>query len=72
MDQKNEDGVAAPVALSTANDITLDEFCTRLSMSDKRVELIGGFAHTEVVAGRTKDAESAFQSRFTEFVNKPV
>jgi hypothetical protein len=60
----------APV--SVTEHITLEEFCTRLSMSDRRVELIGGFHYTEVAAGRIKDAESEFQSRFTAFATKPV
>lgn len=53
-------------------EVTLTEFCTRLSMTDKRVELIGGFEFTERVARRVKDAESAYRSRFNAFINKPV
>lgn len=52
--------------------ITLDEFCTRISLSDKRVELIGAFHHCEKLEKRIKDDESAFQIRFNAFVNKPV
>lgn len=52
--------------------LSLDEFCTRLSQSDRRVELIGGFHSVEVRAGRTKDVESAFKARFDEFVNAPA
>lgn len=52
--------------------ITLEEFCTRLSNVDKRVELIGGFHYTELTAGNIKDAESEFQVRFTVFATKPV
>jgi hypothetical protein len=52
--------------------MTLEEFCTRLSKNDKRVELIGGFHHSELAAGRIKDAESEFQTRFAAFVTKPV
>lgn len=52
--------------------LTLDEFCSRLSVSDKRVELIGAFAHTETVAGRLKDTESAYAGRFGEFINQPA
>jgi hypothetical protein len=59
-------------APATVEHITLEEFCTRLSMSDKRVELIGGFNYTETAAGRIKDAESDFQARFTAFTTKPV
>jgi len=60
------------VPTAAVEPITLDEFCMRLSMADKRVELIGGFHYTETAAGRIKDAESEFQSRFTAFATKPV
>jgi uncharacterized NAD(P)/FAD-binding protein YdhS len=52
--------------------VTLNEFCTRLSMTDRRVELIGGFHFTETQAGRLKDAESNYQARYTAFLTKPV
>ena len=55
-----------------AQDVTLTEFCTRLSSSDRRVEMIAGFEHSEKAEGRIKDAESAFVSRYAAFVNKPV
>lgn len=52
--------------------LTLDEFCSRLSVEDKRVELIGAFHLTERAAGRTKDLESAYATRFAAFVNQPA
>lgn len=63
---------AAVVAEPTEFPLTLDEFCSRLSTTDKRVELIGAFHHGEKVAGRSKDAESAYAARFAEFVNQPA
>lgn len=59
-------------AEATAPQVTLNEFCTRLSMTDRRVELIGGFHFTETKAGRNKDAESNYQARYTAFLTKPV
>lgn len=59
-------------AQAAAPELTLDEFCTRLSMKDKRVELIGAFHFTEKAAGKIKDAESAFEERFAAFATKPV
>jgi hypothetical protein len=59
-------------AVSTVPQVTLNEFCTRLSMTDRRVELIGGFHFTETLAGRLKDAESNYQARYTAFLTKPV
>ena len=53
-------------------DITLTEFCLRLSTTDRRVELIGAFHHDESKSGRIKDSESKFRSRFGAFVNKPA
>lgn len=60
------------VAAPPVEQVTLNEFCTRLSLSDKRVELIGGFHHQETAKGTIKDAESEFYSRFLAFANKPV
>lgn len=63
----------APDAAAPApSEVTLHEFCVRLSVTDRRPELIGGFEFTERVAGRVKDTEAAFQSRYDAFVIKPV
>lgn len=65
---------AAPVSANAEIEMTLDEFCLRMSdrKVDGRVELIHGFAYTERKAGHIKDAESNFKSRFEAFANKPV
>ena len=52
--------------------LSLDEFCSRLSSTDKRVEMIGAFHHTEKVAGRNKDVESAYIARYSAFINQPA
>lgn len=52
--------------------LTLDEFCTRLSAKDRRVEMIGGFHSDEKRAGRIMDTEAAFLSRYHQFISKPV
>jgi hypothetical protein len=52
--------------------LSLEEFCARLSVADKRVEMIGAFAHTETRAGRTKGLASEYEARFDAFVNKPA
>ena len=54
------------------NGIMLDEFCTRLSQSDGRVELIGGFHHTETVSGAFRDTEANYASRFLAFADRPA
>ena len=48
---------------------TLDEWCTHLSVGDRRVEMIGGFAYSERVAGRVRDLPSAYASRYAAFAN---
>lgn len=52
--------------------LTLPEFCTRLSATVRRPELIGSFEFTERTAGRSKATMQEFQSRFESFSNKPV
>lgn len=55
-----------------SQELTLTEFCTRLSITDRRVEMIGGFEYSERIAGRIKDTESGFAARYQVFINKPV
>lgn len=64
--------VAAEVAGASEFQLSLDEFCTRLSGTDRRVELIGAFHSAERAAGRSKDYEGAFAGRFVAFVNQPA
>jgi ppGpp synthetase/RelA/SpoT-type nucleotidyltranferase len=66
------ESVTTPQSEVAEFDLTLQEFCMRLSNIDKRVELIGGFEHSERVAGRAKDTESAYRQRYTAFINRPA
>lgn len=52
--------------------LPLEEFCTRLSVTDKRVEIIGAFAHAETRAGRIKALATEYAGRYRAFVNKPA
>lgn len=52
--------------------MALEEFCSQLSQTDKRVELIGGFHYTEKVAGRLKDTRMAYQARYVVFLSQPA
>lgn len=63
--------VDQPVELAE-DAITVEEFCTRLSQNDRRVELIGAFHFDEKRNGRFKDAESAFAARFDKFATTPA
>lgn len=53
-------------------DLTLDEFCSRLSRTDRRVELIGAFASSERRAGTVKATETEFSARFKAFITAPA
>lgn len=52
--------------------ISLDEFCSRLSATDKRVELIGGFHHDQRSVGNLTATEAEFLELFTQFAQRPV
>ncbi|MNE61527.1 hypothetical protein D3C76_1597670 [compost metagenome] len=52
--------------------LTLTEFCTRLSQTERRVELIGAFEFDERSAGRLKDTAEQYGARFQAFITKPV
>lgn len=55
-----------------AFDVTLEEFCTRLSAIDKRVELIGGFYADARANGVIKESEAKLKGLFDAFANAPV
>lgn len=66
---------AAPVetvASEAAPLLSLTDFCTRLSETVKRPELIGAFEFTERRAKRIKATEAEFRARFDAFINAPV
>lgn len=52
--------------------LSLTEFCIRLSTTDKRVELIGGFEHSERMAGRMSDTAENYAARYAKFLNQPA
>lgn len=68
--EKQEAAPAQPVEDSF--ELTLDEFCTQLSKSDRRVSLIGGFHASEKAANRLKDTVSSYQARYVAFSTKPA
>ena len=68
-----ETPLAAPEPIvAPAIPLTLHEYCSRLSVTTPKPELIGGFEFSERVAGRLSGTEAEFKSRFDVFVNKPV
>lgn len=59
--------VAPSASPAESFELTLDEFCRRLSSKITAPELIGGFNHAQKVAGKTKGAESSFAAAFDSF-----
>ena len=67
-----ETGPAETPVIEEVIDLTLEEFCTRVSRTDRRVELLGGFYAVERAAGRVKDTEVAYTKRLGDFANAPA
>ena len=59
-----------PVAESEP--LSLDEFCMRLSKTDGRVELIGGFYADAKKRGQMKDIDTGFLREFDAYSSRPV
>lgn len=53
-------------------ELTLEEFCTRLSKTDRRVELIGGFHADAKVRRQLKDVDTGFLRAFENYCSRPV
>jgi hypothetical protein len=68
---KNDTPAAKEPAV-VVDELTLSEFCSRLSESVRRPELIAGFEYSERQAGKLKDRAEAFQARFDNFIKSPV
>ena len=53
--------------------MNLTEFCKKLSLTDKRVELIGGFFHhMKFVKKVEKATDPQFRAYYDEFCNSPA
>lgn len=50
--------------------VTVDEFCSDLSRSDKRPELIYAFSKDEISNGRHRDMAENYSARFADFANR--
>lgn len=73
MATKAEKQIEAPAQPDNSNfPITLQEFCTRISVTDKRVELIGAFYTTKLAAGVTNAVQADFAAMLNEFANQPA
>lgn len=67
-----DDNKVAAVEDAPAIEVSLDEFCTRLSETVKTPEIIGGFHYTERAAGNMRGTFEAYKARFDAFLTKPV
>lgn len=72
MSKKESAAAADAAAVPETVEITLVEFCTRLSETVRRPELIGAFEHASKAAGKVKAAADVFAADFAAFRNKPV
>ncbi len=66
------ESVAAPPAADLAAVITIEQFCSDLSLSSQRVELISAFFRVETAAGRVTATVGEFRKGFDDFTNAPV
>lgn len=66
----SETVMPAPTKQVEAQEIplSLDEFCRRLSLEDRRTVLIGGFHLKMRQAKRGKDTDAAWRAAFDQFV----
>jgi hypothetical protein len=53
-------------------ELTLNEFCQRLSETVRRPELLSAFEYTERAADRIKGTVAEFEARFEQFRKTPV
>lgn len=66
--------VDAPVQQlpAAAFDLTVEEFCQRVSRERLAPETLGGFCASERASGRVKDSEDAYRQRLAAFEAQPV
>lgn len=61
-----------PENSAVENTVSVDEFCSQLSISDKRTELIGSFYRSSVSRGLVKQTEAVFSDMYSNFCNQPA
>lgn len=73
MSNKDNPVKAAPAgAVDPVQEVTLAEYCRRLSETVRRPELISAFEHRMRTAGVMRDTVEAFRGRYDAFVTTPV
>lgn len=74
-EKKSANVYASPGDADASADVAalgLEEFCRRLSATDRRVELISGFFASAKLKGQTTGTEDQFKARFEAFINEPA
>lgn len=69
---KNQTTESAQADEQVIAQISLSEYCARVSSTDKRVELIGAFFKSQVSCGATSGTETEFDAAYQLFVNQPA
>lgn len=68
--EKNDAQVKASTpAVAPETEQSLDDFCCRLSLTERRYCLISAFHYRESVAKRYRDLPSAYAKRFADYIN---
>lgn len=71
-DSKNTSTEAGTKPVEVEPALSITDFCTRLSETVSRPELIGAFAHVELKAKRLSDTAANYRARYNAFINTPV
>lgn len=53
-------------------DLTLNEYCLRLSSEKVGPEMIAGFQHDQLAKGAIKGSHTGFKAAFDKFVRQPA
>jgi len=61
-----------PAKTEASFDLSLDEFCRRLSATDDRVEMIGGFHVHMRSRNKVSGSEQMFMGEFEKFQKRKV
>jgi len=61
-----------PEPIATPEQVSLDHFCSELSTTDRRVEMVNSFYRIEQRKGHLSDTVDGFQACFNQFITQPV
>ena len=70
--EKNSTSAAESVSAASEFDMTVSEFCLRLSTEKVGPEMIAGFDHSQKSKGIVKSSNSKFRAAFAKFAADPA